>query len=189
MTATQDERSVRQRVEQARLFFALWPDPAVQAALAEIGLELQRRLGGKPTRQGSIHLTLAFLGDVAGEKMGDVREAAARAAFEPFSFALDAAGCWNHNGVAWVGPRVTPEPLLRLADNLKQALVDAGFRVDGRPYAAHVTVVRKARCKAIDLTIAPVEWQVREFVLVRSELNAEGSRYSLIGRWPQAKPV
>ena len=186
MSAAQDERNVRHRAAQARLFFALWPDSAVQAALAEIGRELQQRLGGKPTRRGSIHLTLAFLGDVAPDKMDDVHEAAARAAFEPFSFALDVAGCWNHNGVAWVAPRVTPKPLLRLVGSLAGALLDAGFRVDGRPYAAHVTLVRKTRCKVIDLTISAVQWRANEFVLVRSELNAEGSRYNVIGRWPQS---
>ena len=186
MSAAQDERNVRQRAVQARLFFALWPDPALQAALAQIGRELQRRLGGRPTRQESIHLTLAFLGDVALDKMGDVHEAAARTAFEPFAFTVDAVGCWNHNGVAWVGPRATPPPLLQLVGSLAAALLDAGFRVDGRPYAAHVTLVRKARCKAIDPTIAPVQWRAKEFVLVRSELNAEGSRYIVIGRWPQS---
>ena len=170
---------------QARLFFALWPEPAVQAALAQIGRDLQRRLGGKPTRRESIHLTLAFLGDIALEKMGDVESAAARTAFEAFSFALDTAGCWKHNGIAWIGPSVTPQPMLQLAGSLAGALLDAGFHVDGRPYAAHVTVLRKARCTPLDLTVAPVHWLASEFVLVRSELNAEGSRYSVVGRWPQ----
>jgi RNA 2',3'-cyclic 3'-phosphodiesterase len=185
--AEEREGAARQGPLRARLFFALWPDPAVQAALAELGRKLQDQLGGKSTRQESVHLTLAFLGDVAPKKMDEVLAAAARAAFEPFSFVLDAAGCWNHNAVAWVGPREMPPPLLRLVGSLGRALLDGGFRVDGRPYAAHVTVVRKARCKAIDLTIVPVQWRVTEFVLVRSELNAAGSRYSVIGRWPKAK--
>jgi len=145
---------------------------------------LQHQLGGKCTRQESIHLTLAFLGDVALDKMGEVQAAAARAAFEPFSFALDAAGCWNDNGVAWVGPRAMPQPLLRLVASLGRGLLNGGLRVDGRPYAAHVTVLRKARCKTIDLNIGPVQWRVEEFVLVRSELDAGGSRYRVIGRWP-----
>jgi len=184
VSAGEAEGYVRQR---ARLFFALWPEPQVQAALAELGRGLRHRLGGKPVRQESIHLTLAFLGDVALEKMSDVEAAAARAAFEPFSFTLDAAGCWKHSGVAWVGPSEMPQPLLRLAGSLADALLDAGFRMDGRPYAAHVTLVRKARCRPIDLAVVPMRWEVEDFVLVRSELNAEGSRYSVIGRWPRAK--
>jgi 2'-5' RNA ligase len=153
--------------------------------LAQHGRELQRQVGGKPTRQESIHLTLTFLGNIALDRMDDVRAVGTRAAFEPFAFTVDTAGCWGHNGVAWVGPRVTPGPLLSLVGSLEAAMLDAGFRVDGRPYAAHVTVVRKARCRSIDLTLAPVAWRVDDFVLVRSELNAEGSRYTVIGRWPQ----
>jgi RNA 2',3'-cyclic 3'-phosphodiesterase len=168
------------------MFFALWPEPAVQAGLAQHGRELQRQVGGRPTRQGSIHLTLAFLGDVALDRMEVVGAVGSRAEFEPFSFTLETAGCWGHNGVAWLGPRVTPKPLLSLVASLRGALRENGFRVEERPYAAHVTVVRKARCGPLDHTVVPVEWRVDEFVLVRSELNAEGARYVVIGRWPRA---
>ncbi|HTS55362.1 MAG TPA: RNA 2',3'-cyclic phosphodiesterase [Burkholderiales bacterium] len=180
------ERAVRQGSSQARVFFALWPDPEIQAALAQHGGALQRRMGGKPTRQESIHLTLAFLGDIDLDRMDDVRAIGARAAFQPFAFTIDTAGCWGHNGVAWLGPRATPAPLLSLVGSLEAALLDAGFRVEQRRYAAHVTVVRKARCRPIDLALAPIEWRVEQFVLVRSELNVEGSRYTAIGRWPAA---
>jgi 2'-5' RNA ligase len=185
-SAEAHERALGRGLARARVFFALWPESAVQAGLAQHGRELQRQVGGKATRQESIHLTLAFLGDVALDRMDDVRAVGARAGFEPFAFTLEAAGCWGHNGVAWIAPRVTPEPLLSLVGSLGAALLDAGFRVDARPYAAHVTVVRKARCRPIDLTLAPVRWQVDDFVLVRSELEAGGSRYTVIDRWPQA---
>jgi RNA 2',3'-cyclic 3'-phosphodiesterase len=171
---------------RVRLFFAVWPEPPVQVQLAHQGRELQRLVGGKPTRQESIHLTLAFLGDVHLARVDDLLGVGTRAAFEPFAFALDTAGCWGHNGVAWVAPRVTPAPLLSLVASLASALLDRGFRVDERPYAAHVTVVRKARCRPIDVRLTPVEWQVHDFVLVRSELDAGGSRYTIIGRWPPA---
>jgi 2'-5' RNA ligase len=168
------------------MFFALWPEPEVQASLLLLGRELQRGVGGKLTRQASIHLTLAFLGDVDLDRMEETRSVGARAAFQPFVFAVDTAGCWGHNGVAWLGPRVVPEPLLSLVGSLKGALQESGFRVDQRPYAAHVTVVRKAWCKPIDLTPAPVEWRVNDFVLVCSQLGAQGSRYTVVGRWPDA---
>jgi 2'-5' RNA ligase len=168
------------------MFFALWPEPEVQASLLQLGRELQRGVGGKLTRQASIHLTLAFLGDVDLDRMEEIRSVGARAAFQPFVFAVDTAGCWGHNGVAWLGPRLVPEALLALVGSLKDALQESGFRVDQRPYAAHATVVRKARCKPIELTPAPVEWWVNDFVLVRSQLGAQGSRYTVVGRWPDA---
>lgn len=168
------------------MFFALWPEPDIQAELAQTGRALQGAMGGKLTRQESIHLTLAFLGDVDMDRMGEVLGIGARAAFRPFGFVVDTTGCWGHNGVAWLGPRATPGPLLSLVDSLRGALRESGFRVEQRPYAAHVTIVRKARCRPIDLTLSPVEWRVNHFVLVRSQLTAEGSRYTVVGRWPEA---
>ncbi len=180
-----------QGATRARIFFALWPESDIQAELAEYGCELQRVVGGKLARQESIHLTLAFLGDVDLDRMDDVLGVGARAAFQPFAFVVDTAGCWGQNRVAWLGPRVTPGPLLALVDSLKSALTHAGFRVEQRPYAAHITVVRKARCRPIELALSPVQWRVNGFVLVRSQVDAEGSRYTIVRRWPDAtrKPV
>jgi len=116
--------------------------------------------------------------------MDDVRGAGTATHFEPFALAVDHAGCWGHNGVAWVAPRITPAPLLALVARLESALQDRGFGVEGRPYAAHVTVVRKARCGPIEMQFTPVEWPVEGFVLVRSEPGVQGSRYTVINRWP-----
>ena len=175
------------RTGHARMFFALWPDAGVQALLSRHARELQREVGGKLAREETIHLTLAFLGDIALDRLCDVQNIGARARFHPFTLALDAAGCWGHNGIAWLGPHTTPEPLLWLVDSLRGRLQESGFRVEQRPYAAHVTVVRKARCAPIRLTLAPIEWRVDAFVLVRSELDAGGSRYTMLGRWPDAR--
>jgi 2'-5' RNA ligase len=171
---------------KARVFFALWPDLGVQAQLFQHGRELHRLAGGRLTRQESIHLTLVFLGDIGVERVEDVRAAGAGAAFEPFTLSIDDAGCWKHNRVAWVAPRATPEPLLALVAGLEAGLQQTGFRFERRPYAPHITVVRKARCGRIGIAIAPVEWRVEDFVLVRSQLDSEGSRYTVIGRWPVA---
>ncbi len=169
-----------------RVFFALWPDSAVQAQLLQHGRELHRLAGGKLIRQESIHLTLVFLGDIGVDRLEDVRAAGAGAAFEPFTLSIETAGCWNHNRVAWLAPRATPAPLLALVAGLEGALGRVGFRFDVRPYAPHITVVRKARCARLGTAITPVEWQVDDFVLVHSRLDSEGSRYTVVGRWSAA---
>src|SRR4030095_9210169 len=98
------------------MFFALWPEPDIQAELAKTGRALQGAMGGKPTRQESIHLTLAFLGDVDLDRRGEVLGIGARAAFRPFAFVVDTIGCWGHNGVAWLGARATHGPLPSLVE-------------------------------------------------------------------------
>ena len=51
---------MEQAAETVRLFFALWPDSAMQAKLAAWAKQAAGR--GRAMRQENIHLTLAFLG-------------------------------------------------------------------------------------------------------------------------------
>ena len=103
--------------------------------------------------------------------------------FTRFSMTIDTSKCWRHNSIAWVGPSRVPVELLDLVGQLEGAASGAGFQFERRPYAAHITLVRKARCQPTGIDPPRVEWPVSEFVLVRSRLDAAGSRYSVIGRW------
>jgi 2'-5' RNA ligase len=172
----------------ARVFFALWPDDKVRRELARRGERMHRLLGGKPTRAESIHMTLLFLGDVPAARVELLRGVGDRITFEPFALEVDQVHCWKHNKVAWVGPSQMPPALSRLVAGLEAALAGEGFAFDRRPFAAHITLVRKAHCVPLP-ALSPLTWPVADFVLVRSELNAEGSRYSVIGRWGGHAPL
>jgi RNA 2',3'-cyclic 3'-phosphodiesterase len=168
-----------------RVFFALWPDATVRALLMREAVALHRALGGKLTRDESVHMTLLFLGDVDESRLPALHEAAGRVAVTPFGMKMETAQCWRHNKVAWVGPHAVPHALGQLVRDLEAAMADAGFSFDRRPFAAHVTLLRKARCRPVELDPPDIEWPVDEFVLVRSQLGGAGSQYSVIGRWGQ----
>jgi 2'-5' RNA ligase len=168
----------------ARVFFALWPGAEVRQALMHVGLKMHRQVQGKLTREESVHMTLLFLGETPTERLEALTRLAAGIAFEPFTLSLEQADCWKHNKIAWVAPLETPPALARLVSALEQRAAAQGFRFDRRPFAAHVTLLRKARCGPLDLQMPCIRWEVRDFALVRSELGSNGSRYSLIGRWP-----
>ena len=68
---------------------------------------------------------------------------------------------------------------------LEERVAAGGFRFDRRAFAPHITLVRKARCVPLDLKMPRIQWDVRNFVLVRSELDSNGSRYVVIGCWPR----
>jgi len=167
----------------ARVFFALWPVETVRAALHGQGRRLHAQLGGRLTRADSIHMTLLFLGEVAQTRLDALHRAAAGIRVEPFPLWLDRAACWRHNRIAWVGPTRTPPALEALVGQLRACVSDAGFTFDHKPFAAHVTLVRNANCRAPDDSIEPIEWAVRDFALVRSMADADGSNYAVIGRW------
>jgi 2'-5' RNA ligase len=168
----------------ARVFFALWPDEPVRRQLIQHGEKMHRLLGGKLARAESVHMTLLFLGDVPVQQLEVLRALGGEAAFEPFTLRLDQTGCWKHNQVAWVAPAQIPPALARMVQTLEEGLESAGFRFDRRPLSPHITLLRKARCVPLLDRVPVIEWAVGEFVLVRSELHSEGSRYTVIGRWP-----
>jgi 2'-5' RNA ligase len=169
-----------------RLFFALWPPADLQAWLAGVARGLQAELGGKATRQDSIHLTLVFLGDVSAQRLQDIADAADAAPCEPFTLTLDTSGCWPHNRIAWVAPASTPQPLADTVQGLQLRMRGLGFAIDERPYTPHITLVRKAsRARHRAPLAETAQWSVDHFVLVSSQLDAQGSRYNAIGRWPR----
>ena len=69
------------------------------------------------------------------------------------------------------------DPLARLAADLHAALAAAGFALEPRPFAAHVTLLRKARAPRSLPLLPPLAWPVDAFTLVASSLSAGGSRY------------
>lgn len=171
----------------ARVFFALWPDEAVRRALHGAASALHRVLSGRATRAPSIHMTLLFLGDVEEPRLEALHDCAGGLEVESFSMSLDRAACWRHNRIAWVGPTVTPPALEDFVTRLRAAVAQAGFVFDRKAFAPHVTLVRNATCRPMDEAIAPIEWAVSGFVLVRSRLDASGSRYETIGSWAGAQ--
>jgi 2'-5' RNA ligase len=135
-------------------------------------------------RRDTLHVTLAFLGDIPAGRVADAGKVADEMAVEPFDLILDRLGYWKHNRILWAGG-VSPR-LTFLADSLDEKLLVAGFVLDERPFQAHVTLLRDARCSKVPDLPQPIVWPVREFVLVESRLSREGSRYEIIGRWPLA---
>ena len=165
-----------------RLFFALWPPAATVAALAVWAGKAQAVTGGKPTRPEAIHLTLAFLGEVSESRIQDAIRAARNARGAPHALPIELAKVWAHNSIVWVGPERTPPALDALTRSLRAQLQAEGFAIESRPFAAHVTLVRKAH-RAPRLPPLPrLEWPVEEFTLVRSQLLPKGSSYEIVER-------
>ena len=167
-----------------RLFFALWPPAKTAHALAQWIHEVSRDTGGSPTASDKIHLTLAFLGE--GE-FAKAHSAAARVQGRRHALPLEHAHYWKHNKIVWVGPRTMPQPLAGLVSQLHAALKEQGFVLEDRPFAAHVTLLRKARPPKTLPPLPALDWPVDEFVLVRSRTSPKGSRYEPVDRYPLRK--
>lgn len=140
--------------------------------------------GGRRTRAETIHLTLAFLGDIELARIDELILLAGEIQVPTFALRLTHSGWWHHNRIAWVAPDETPQELAQLVDELKKRLDGAGFRLEVRPFVPHITLLRKANCKREALPDEVIEWHAGDFVLVRSVLGERGAAYEVAGRWP-----
>jgi RNA 2',3'-cyclic 3'-phosphodiesterase len=160
-----------------RLFFALWPPPTTAAALYEWSSALQ----GRAIPAENIHLTLAFLGEADPAKAtAAARPVRARRHRLP----IDVARYVKRNEMVWAAPRDMPLELAELVRALHLQLYRHEFILDRRPFAAHVTLLRKA---AAPKTLPPpprVDWPVDEFLLVRSRTSSKGASYEPVERFP-----
>ena len=164
-----------------RLFFALFPPLEVAQQLERWAQEVAGAIRGKPVRADHIHLTLAFLGEADSQRAID---AARRVKGESFDLPIETARCWKHNQIVWAGPECIPAELERLVSALQLELYRSEFIVERRPFAAHVTLVRKAREPAVLPALPRVAWPVSEFLLLQSWLASAGSTYKVGARFP-----
>lgn len=170
----------------ARRFFALWPDAPARAALAHLAADIVRNADGRAPTEANLHLTLAFVGDVAPDRQDALRAAGndAAAGIAPFTLVLDRLGGFRDAGIAWIGTAEAPPGLTDLALRLARGLAAGGFAVDRRAYAPHLTLARKCLAPPRAMPAARIAWEVRELTLVASVLRRGGPEYRIESRWP-----
>lgn len=171
-----------------RLFFALWPPREIAERLARIAQLNANHFGGKPTRQETIHLTLAFLGEVNDERLPPLIQAAKGIRAAPFDLAIEGLDFWQHNHLIW-GRTQASAALTELTSRLQNALSEAGF-AHGREkqaFTPHLSLVRKVPVPSVPLrfpVIEPMHWHCASFVLVRSRPSGGPSSYETICEFP-----
>lgn len=141
------------------------------------------------------HVTLAFLGTVDHERLGEVRAAlGAGVRGRPIGLALGAAARLS-NRVLWL--EVADDPpgeVAALGARVQSALADAGLPVDAKPVRPHLTLARARRrgsrvTDAVVGSVAPAQgaWEVGAVHLYESQLGGRGpARYTSLGEWPLA---
>ena len=175
--------------EVHRLFFALLPDAATRARLAQAAQAFKASHPGLRARWVSparYHATLHFLGDHALLRQ-DVVDAAMAAATElrmaPFEWVLhEAASFRGRQPPCILRSSSVPEPLQQLWQDLRRALVLVGQgRHIARSFTPHVTVAY-SRAVLLDVTpIEPVAWLVERVALVHSVVGQQD--YQVLAEW------
>jgi RNA 2',3'-cyclic 3'-phosphodiesterase len=148
----------------------------------------------------SLHLTLAFLGELDDVRLAAAHEATQAAASQgtPFRLALDRLGTFGPARaprVIWAGVGGEVEELRRIQSILANELDQRGFPPQEHPYSPHLTLARiKDRLPAPELTALQqrantplthsATWTVAELLVMKSEHIYPAMRYTALASYP-----
>ena len=176
------------------LFFALMPpaDVAAQALALAQSLLAGHGLQGRALAAERLHVTLQYLGDFPGippSLLARAGQAAAQLSLPSFELRLDKVGSFgghrDRRPCVATGQAAGISGVLGLHAALGQALLRQGLLRHGLPggarFTPHMTLFYD-RQSLPETTIAPLQWQVEDLVLIRSLLGQ--GRYEVEGRWP-----
>lgn len=178
-----------------RLFVAVDLPDQVRASLADLLADLPAELEPgrppqlRPAAPERMHLTLAFLGEVAEPRVPGLRERLARTAARQPPVDLRLAGGGRFDGsVLWVGVAGDVERLRHLARSVAGAARHRGIAVEQRTYRPHVTLARARPPADLRPLAALLEgyrgpaWTASEIVLVHSR-TGPSPEHVPVTRW------
>jgi 2'-5' RNA ligase len=183
-------------------------DLAAQVSRLHIGEAAARGINVRLTPQETLHLTLAFLGEVDDDRLPDVATALGRAAAtwherprgagsredgRPPRLRLGGGGRFGrgHFTLMWIGLAGDVTALRALNLAIRRELRRARLPYDWKPFRPHVTLARPGdRLPAADVEadrqvlngyVGP-SWPVTEIALMRSHVGPR-PRYDRLAAW------
>lgn len=168
-----------------RLFIAIELPDDIKKSLAKLRVDIP---GARWVAQDQIHLTLAFLGEVAETSLALLSNKLSQIQASEFKLCFAGTGCFpdrRRPRVLWVS--LKPEPCLNvLATKIHAAVLSSGIPQEKRPFFAHITLARLKLpafressaflVQTLTGSIPPV--LVREFILFQSCLTPQGALHS-----------
>lgn len=130
-----------------RLFIAINLTSEIKDYLMAAIQELKKEaFKGNFTHRENLHLTLVFLGELSEEKTGIIEPAMNQIIGEPFLLSLSGFGKFKRNSgdIYWAGVDKS-EALILIQKQLIGELEKAGFSLENREYAPHLTLGREVR--------------------------------------------
>ncbi len=149
------------------------------------------------SRDGNVHLTLKFLGEIPQTSVPEFSTAVSQAVagLTPFSIGLEQAGAFPKLGqprVLWIGIEDIGGKLGRLHARLEDEAAKAGFAKEARAFHPHLTLARLRKPQHAQtlasahkaMEFQPADVTISELLVIRSELSSAGSKYTVISRHP-----
>ncbi|MBL7159764.1 RNA 2',3'-cyclic phosphodiesterase [Candidatus Microgenomates bacterium] len=147
-------------------------------------------------KRENIHLTLKFLNWAEERKVKKILEGIKRGAggIKPFGFKLEKLGYFlSQSLIVWLGVEAQSE-LFQIVKNLEKEMKKLAFPKEKRVFSPHITIgwARRVSPRRKWLKIAEEiknfptpsfsKFQVKEIILMKSQLTQKGSIYSIVNR-------
>lgn len=175
-------------------FFAVLPDDEVLADITNIAERFRKshRVNGISVAVESLHLGLCPMGKVERSRQPletALLAAAAKVQARGFQITLDSAMRFTAQDGRFPFVLCADGESMRAALEVRKAIAAAQLEVGLRVAAVssfmpHVTLQHAHLIDAIEESIPPIHWHVRDFVLIRTFFGH--SRHEVVGRWPLA---
>jgi 2'-5' RNA ligase len=164
---------------------------ALQEKLAQSGAAV------KWVEVNNLHVTLLFLGEVDERELPPLCRAVSLVCgrHDRFDVSLETVGCFpnpRRPRVIWAGVGAGAPELVALHDSLEAPLLELGcYRREERQYTPHVTLGRVKSDGSADAVAAAVtkqaswrggEVEVREVLVMSSQLTPQGPEYAVLSR-------
>jgi len=175
-----------------RAFVAVPIDDPLRATLADLlsrFRDTEARVRWVP--EANLHLSLAFLGNTARDDLSVLANALNDACRTCVPTMLEARcigsfGSPRSPRVLWVG--VAPDAcLMTLQARVRDAIEQAGYPLESRPYHPHITLGRVKHSRGLGAVRTIMEarrdevfgqWPLREVLLMQSRLDSGGAVYA-----------
>jgi RNA 2',3'-cyclic 3'-phosphodiesterase len=191
---TRSNRQVEPRLW--RVFLAIHLPAQIRsraAAQSERLRELVPDASASWTREDNMHLTIKFIGEVPADAIEKLSSAASNTVngISSFDIVVGGAGSFPKKGppkVIWIGIDDPSGNLHELHKRLDEECAIRGFQKERRAFQPHLTIARlrkphSARTLASaheEMGFEPVNVNVSELLLIRSELSSKGSKYTVL---------
>jgi len=164
-----------------RCFIAAWPDEPTRLELSSALDDVSRRVEHRRvSRVDDLHLTLAFIGELADDVAFELSDTIQTLRFKPFTWQLDTLRFFKEVGVVWLGSETT-RPMATLAGRVRAMLDRMNVAYDSRPLAPHVTLLRGVT-NFVSEKVPPIRWHIRSIGLYRSAPARYASQYARVER-------
>lgn len=174
-----------------RLFFALDISEHDKAVIAKWRAQhlTSSYQQSKTIPQDNFHITLAFLGLVDNSQqnrlitnMTQLRQQAELSGSLPLT--LNQIGLFKKPQVLYIANTELPKALVTLHAQVNHLAYEEQLPIEERTYLPHISLFRKAKNLAINLSNPSIQIDTSSFSLYQSMPHSNGVQYTPIASWP-----